>query len=90
MDVNFISTNDTREILTFYVWSDNEEIRSGDKTPEIITKLIKSFLSNYQEEGKILRNGSSFVFDSVDLFAVDIHKTNLKRGKPYIKSPKWI
>ena len=43
MDVNFISANDTREIITFYVWSDNEEIRSGDETPEIITKLIKSF-----------------------------------------------
>ena len=31
-----------------------------------------------------------FVFDSVDLLAVHIHKTNLKRGKSYIKSPEWI
>ena len=30
MDVNFISTNDTGEICTFYVRSDNEEIRSGN------------------------------------------------------------
>ena len=28
--VNFISTNDTAEIRTFYVRSDNEEIRSGN------------------------------------------------------------
>ena len=90
MGVNFISYNDTGEIRTFYVRSDNEEIRSGNETPEIITKLIKSFLSNYQEEEKILRNGSNFVFDSVDLLAVHIHKTNLKRGKSYIKSSKWI
>ena len=90
MGVNFISTNDTGEIRTFYVRSDNEEIRSGNETPEIITKLIKSFLSNYQEEEKILRSGSNFVFESVDLLAVNIHKTNLKRGKSYIKSPEWI
>ena len=90
MGVNFISTNDTGEIRTFYVRSDNEEIRLGNETPEIITKLIKSFLSNYQEEEKILRNGSNFVFDSVDLLDAHTHKTNLKRGKSYIKSPEWI
>ena len=90
MGVNFISTNDTGEIRTFYVRSDNEEIRSGNETPEIITKLIKSFLSNYQEEEKILRNGSNFVFESVDLLSYHIHKTSLKRGKSYIKSPEWI
>ena len=90
MGVNFVSTNDTGEIRTFYVRSDNEEIRSGNETPEIITKLIKSFLSNYQEEEKILRNGSNFVFESVDLLSYHIHKTNLKRGKSYIKSPEWI
>ena len=90
MGVNFVSTNDTGEIRTFYVRSDNEEIRLGNETPEIITKLIKSFLSNYQEEEKILRNGSNFVFESVDLLSYHIHKTNLKRGKSYIKSPEWI
>ena len=90
MGVNFISTNDTGEIRTFYVRSDNEEIRWGNETPEIITKLIKSFLSNYQEEEKILRSGSNFVFDSVDLLYVKMHKIDLKRGKSYIKSPEWI
>ena len=73
MGVNFISTNDTGEIRTFYVRSDNEEIRLGNETPEIITKLIKSFLSNYQEEEKILRSGSNFVFDSINLLFVNIH-----------------
>ena len=90
MGVNFISTNDTGEIRSFYVRSDNEEIRSGNETTEIITKLIKSFLSNYQEEEKVLRNGRNFVFDSVDLLVVHIHKTNLKRRKSYIKSPELI
>ena len=81
MVVNFISTNDTREFRTFNVRSDNEEIRLGNQTPEIIDELIKYFLSNYQKEENILRNGSNFVFDSVDLLTVHIHKINLKRGK---------
>ena len=53
--MNFISSKDTEEILTFYVHSDIEEIISGNETVEIITKLIKSFLSNYQKEEKILK-----------------------------------
>ena len=91
MHINFISTNDAGEIRTFYVTSDNsKETRSGNETHEIITKLIKSFLDNYQEEDKILRNGNNFVFDSVDLLEVHIHKASLKREKSYIKSPEWI
>ena len=72
------------------MWSDNEEIRSGNETNDIIKRLLKSSLTNYQNEEKILRNGSYFVFESVDLLCYHIHKTNLKRGKLYIKSPKWI
>ena len=85
--VNFISTNDTGEIHTFYVRSDNEEIRSGNETNEIINTLIKSFLSNYLEEEKILRSGSNFVFESVNLLTYHIHKRDLKRVKSYIKPP---
>ena len=48
--VNFISTNDTGEICTFYVKSDNEEIILGNETIDIINSLLKSFLSKYQEE----------------------------------------
>ena len=69
------------------MWSDNEEIWSGNETDDIINRLIKTFLTTYQ---KILRNGSNFVFESVDLLSYHIHKTNLKRGKSYIKSPEWI
>ena len=72
------------------MWSDNEEIRSGNETNDIIKILFKSFLTNYQNEEKILRNRSNFVFESVDLLSYNIHKRNLKRGKPYIKSPEWI
>ena len=90
MHVNFVSSNDNGENGTIFVWSDNEEIRLGNETDDIIKGLINSFLNNYQKEEIILRNGSNFVFESVDLLSYHIHKTNLKRGKSYIKSPEWI
>ena len=90
MHVNFVSSNDTGEIRTIFVWSDNEEIRLGTETDDIIKGLINSFLNNYQKEEIILRNGSNFVFESVDLLSYHIHKTSLKRGKSYMKSPEWV
>ena len=65
MNANFFSSNDTGEIRTIFVWSDNGEIRLGNETDDIIKGLINSFLNNYQKEEIILRNGSNFVFESV-------------------------
>ena len=79
MHVNFVSSKDTGEIL--FVWSDNEEIRSGNETGDIIKELLNSFLNNYQKEEIVLRKGSEFVFESVDLLSYHLHKTSLKRGK---------
>ena len=90
MHVNFVSSNDTGEIRTIFVWSDNEEIRSGNETDDIIKGLLNSFLNNYQKEEIILRNGSNFVFESVDLLSYHIHKLSLKRGKSYINSLEWV
>ena len=90
MNVNFVSSNDTGETRTIFVWSDNEEIRSDNETDDIIKGLLNSFLNNYQKEETILRNGSNFVFESVDLLSYLIHKTSLKRGNSYIKSPEWV
>ena len=43
MGVNFISSNDTGEIRTFFVPSDNEEIRSGNETDDIINGFLNLF-----------------------------------------------
>ena len=50
MHVNFVSSKDTGETRTIYVWSDNEEIRSGNEKDDIIKELFKSFVNNYQKE----------------------------------------
>ena len=90
MHVNFVPSNDTGEIHTIFVWSDNEEVRLGNETDDIIKRLISSFLNNYQKEEIILRNGSNFVFESVDLLSCHIHKTSLKKGKSFVKSSEWL
>ena len=90
MNVNFVFSNDTGEIPTIFVWSGNEEIRSGNETDDIFKGLLNSFLNNCQKEEIVLRNGSNFVFESVDLLSYHIHKTSLKRAKSYIKSPEWV
>ena len=84
MHINFVSSNDTGEIRTIFVWSDNEEIRLGNETDDIV-KRLNSFLNNYQKEELILRNGSNFVFESVGLLSYHIHKTSLKRENSYIQ-----
>ena len=90
MNVNFASSYHTGEIRTTFVQSDNQEISSGNERDNIINIILNSFLNNYQKEEIILRNGSNFVFESVDLLSYHIHKTILKRGKSYMKSPEWV
>ena len=88
MHINFVSSNDTGQIRTVFVWSDNEEIRLGNETYDIVKRLINFFLNNYQKEELILRSGSNFEFESVGLLSYHIHKTSLKRGNSCSKSPE--
>ena len=50
MHVNFVSSNDTGEIRTIFVLSDNGEIRLGNEMDDIVKRLINSFLNNYQKK----------------------------------------
>ena len=49
MYVNLISSKDTEEIHTIYLRSDKEEIRTGNKTDDIIEGLLNSSLNNYEK-----------------------------------------
>ena len=90
MGVNFINIADKEITRTFYVISDNVEIMSGIDTSDIINKILESLLNNYQKEEQILRNGSNYTFESVDILRIHFHNIKLKRGKSYIESPEWI
>ena len=89
MRVNFISSKDTGETRTIYVWSDNVKIMWGSDTANIIKELFESFLNNYQKEEQIIK-GSDFNFESVDLIDYKLHRVRLRRGGSYIKSPEWL
>ena len=89
MRVNFISSKDTGETCTIYVWSDNVSIMQGSDTDDIIRELFRSFLHNYQEDLKIIK-GSDFNFESFELTDNKLHRVGLRRGRSYIKSPEWL
>ena len=89
IDVNFININDKEITRTFYVRSDNEEIMLGNDTSDI-NKILESLLNNYQKEEQILRGGSDYIFESIDILGVHFYNIKLKRGKSYIESPEWI
>ena len=89
MRVNSISSRDTGEIPTYYVWSDNVDIMQGNDTYDIIKEIFESFLNNYQKELKSIKE-SDFVFESVDRLDYKLHRVRLKRGGSYIKFPKWL
>ena len=40
MHINVVSSNDTGEIRTIFVWSDNEEIRLDNETDNIVKRLL--------------------------------------------------
>ena len=77
-------------LFMYGVITKNEEILMGNETNDINIELFKSFLDNYQKEEQIMRGGSDFIFESVELLDYHLHKISLKRGKPYIKSPEWL
>ena len=89
MLVNFISSEDTGETRTIYVWSDNLSIMRGSDTDDIIRELFKSFLRNYREELKIIK-GSDFVFEIAELMDYKLHRVCLTSGGSYIRSPEWL
>ena len=89
MRVNFISSRDTGEIRIIYTWSNNVSITQGIDTTDIIKERFESFLHDYQENLKTIKE-SDFVFEIVDLLDCKLHRVRLNRGESYIKSPKWL
>ena len=88
--INFKQTVDIEKKYTFHVKSKNIEILPGDDVNNIIKELTDSFYKNYEEQLLILRNGSGYVYDNVEVLGIHFHKMEVKRGSSYIESPEWI
>ena len=90
MQITFISSLGTREFHTMHSKSDNGGIMSGE-TNDIINEFFESFSKRCYEKLDIsMKEGSNFVFKSVDLLYYHLHKISLNRGGSYIDSPDWI
>ena len=89
-NANFISSLDTDEFCTMYSKSNNAKFMKGTEMDNIINELFDSFLKKYQEGLETKMEGSSFVFESVDLLYYSLHKISLNNDGSYIDSPDWI
>ena len=89
MHVNFISSKDTGETRTIFVWNDNVSIMRGGDTDDITREIFRSFLRNYQEELKMIK-GHDFVFESIELIDYKLHRIRLRRGGSYLKFPELL
>ena len=69
----FKNIQDPSKKYILYVKSRNIPMHYGDEVKETIIKLYNSFLENYEYEENVLRTGSNFVFDSIDLAYVKIY-----------------
>ena len=52
--------------------------------------MLDSFFDKYEYEENILRDGSNYSFNYVDMSAIHFHEVELKRCSSYIDSPTWI
>ena len=55
MRVNFFSSKDRGETHTIDVLSDNEDIRCGNETDDIIKEIFESFLNKFKKRKMIHR-----------------------------------
>ena len=87
MHDNFISSKDIEETRTIYVWSDNvSSIMRGSDVNEIIRKIFRSFLCNYQEL-KIITGLPQQFFLKIQEYSTKFHE---KTGQYGIKTSKIL
>ena len=87
MRIIFIFFTDKNETQVMHTKNDNVKIMNGT---DAINELIDSFMKRYQEGLETKMQGSSYIFDRIDLLEYYLHKISLKRGSSYIESPEWI
>ena len=74
----------------FFTRSNNILLTHTSNTNNVLNKLIDSFFEKYEHEENILRNGSNYTFDYVDITTMKFHTIGLVKGSSYIPAPKWI
>ena len=86
---NMVDISDNRRI-THSSRSDNVIYRPSSNTNEIIEELLISLHKKFDDDLVLLRESSSFVYESVEECNIHFHKIDLRRGASFIDNPEWI
>ena len=70
--INFISSKDVDEERVIRSKSNNIEFMSYDNSNEVFNELFESLISRYQIGLGTSMRGSDFIFDSVQLFIINV------------------
>ena len=58
---------------------------------KVTEQLLASLYAKYEYDDLLIsREGSNFVFQSVEESIIHFHKIDLRRGSSYIESPEWL
>ena len=91
MQNNFISVKDFEDTPTIYSASKPVEIFMGSDTENIIDTLFNTILNRIQEAMETSNErGSGFTHKSIGLLYYHFQRIDIRRGGPYIASPKWV
>ena len=71
-DDNYYKSTSTKNPNNYKCYESKVDKDFDAEKNEIIYKLLKSFLNDYQEKKEALRNTSNLVFQSIDLFSYRI------------------
>ena len=91
MAFSTVSEKDSEKLHPIYMHSDNSKVYIGSETSEVVNKLFKSFLNEYQYVLKTKMKKSGLTYDRLRAFYYKLHKISINRSAgSHISSPEWL
>ena len=86
-----VGEKDSEKFYPMYMHSDHLKVYIGFETSEVVNKLFKSFLDEYQYVLKTKMKKSSLTYDCVRAFYYKLHKISINRSAgSHINSPERL
>ena len=86
---NMIHMSHNRRI-THFSRSDNVICMPSSNTNELLDQLLTSLYEKFQDDLRLSRESSSFVYESVEECNIHFHKIDLRKRASFIESPPWL
>ena len=86
-----VGEKDSEKCFPMYMHSDNLKVYIGFETSEVVNKLFKSFLDEYQYALKTKMKKGGLTYDRVRAFYYKFRKISINRSAvSHINSPEWL